>query len=68
MVNLVFHNFFTIVFFKPLNINRRNIATIDGLAKNPYAEADRYDKLVKNISVCIFRVGPGGHLGIYRKQ
>ncbi|MEK7472842.1 MAG: 6-phosphogluconolactonase [Patescibacteria group bacterium] len=49
--------------FKPLNINRRNIATIDGLAKNPYAEADRYDKLVKNISVCILGVGPGGHLG-----
>lgn len=49
--------------FKPLNIGSKNIATIDGMAKNPYAEAERYDKLIKNIGACILGVGPGGHLG-----
>lgn len=33
------------------------------MAENPYAEADRYDKLIKNIGACILGVGPGGHLG-----
>lgn len=49
--------------FRPLNINSRNIETIDGMAQNPYNEAERYDQLIKNIGACVLGVGPGGHLG-----
>lgn len=49
--------------FKPLNVDKDNIETINGMAQCPYVEAKRYDRLIKNIGICILGVGPGGHLG-----
>lgn len=54
--------------FRPLNMNQRNIETINGMASNPYCEAERYDKFVKNIGACILGIGPGGHLGFTEKS
>lgn len=52
-------------FFIPLGIDQRNIHTLNGLAKDPQKEVDRYEKLVTKhkIGLVILGIGPGGHIG-----
>ena len=58
-VNFLYENV-----FNPLHIKEKNIFILNGLAKNPHEEADKYDKILQNhkIGLVILGVGPGGHI------
>lgn len=59
-----FVNFLHENVFNPLHIKEKNIFILNGLAKNPYNEADKYDKILQKhkIGLAILGVGPGGHI------
>lgn len=64
-----FVNFLRNNIFTPLHIPEKHIFTLNGLAPDPNAEADRYESIIRKhkIGLAILGIGPGGHIGFNEK-